>query len=203
MTDVTEEVLKAAKGITEPTEKDKAINVKIAEMTDAIEKGKDDIKARITEMYNGKQYMLFVYKVIKDIRIVYAPPLSIGKFGGEIDNWMWPRHTGDFSFLRAYVAPDGKGAEYATENVPFKPKVWLKVAKEPLKDGDFTFIVGFPGGTTRYRSSNSVEWNFDYNYPFSIKISRKSSILWTRQTKGNPEGELKVASFQVRTCRMC
>ena len=197
MDDVTLDVLKAAKGITDPIAKEKAINVKVTEMTDAIEKGKDDVLARVAEMYNGKQYMLFVYKEIKDIRIVYAPPLSIGKFGGEIDNWMWPRHTGDFSFLRAYVAPDGKGAEYAADNVPFKPKVWLKVAKEPLKDGDFTFIVGFPGFTTRYRSSNSVEWNFNYNYPFSIKNFQDIINIMDEQTKGNPEGELKVASFRA------
>jgi hypothetical protein len=197
MTDVTEEVLMAGKGITDPTAKEKAINVKIAEMTDAIEKEKDDVKARIAEMYNGKQYMLFVYKEIRDIRIVYAPPLSIGKFGGEIDNWMWPRHTGDFSFLRAYVAPDGKGADYAAENVPFKPKVWLMVAKEPLKDGDFTFIVGFPGFTTRYRSSNSVEWNFKYNYPFAIQNFQEIINIMDEQTKGSPEGELKVASFRA------
>jgi len=196
MDDVTHDILKAANGITDPTEKEKAINVKIAEMTDAIEKVKEDVKARIAEMYNGKQYILFVYKEIKDMRIVYAPPLSIGKFGGETDNWMWPRHTGDFSFLRAYVSPDGKGVDYAADNVPFKPKIWLKVAKEPLKDGDFTFIVGFPGGTTRYRSSNSVEWNFKYNYPFSIQNFQEIINIMDEKTKGDPEGELKVASFR-------
>jgi hypothetical protein len=197
MTDVTSDVLKSGEGIAEPTAKEKAINLKIAEMTDAIEKGKDDVLATISEMYNGKQYMLFVYKVIKDIRIVYAPPQSIGKFGGEIDNWMWPRHTGDFSFMRAYVAPDGKGTEYAEENVPFKPKVWLKVATEPLKDGDFTFIVGFPGFTTRYRSSNSVKWNFEYNYPYAIQNFQEIINIMDEKTKDNRDGELKVASFRA------
>jgi len=132
---------------------------KLAKITDAIEKKADDIQARVTAMYNGKQYILFVYKVFKDIRIVYAPPSSIGKYGGDIDNWMWPRHTGDFSFLRVYCTPEGNGAGFSEDNVPYKPKVWLKAAQEDLKDGDFTFIMGYPGTTTRYRTSNSANWN--------------------------------------------
>ena len=125
-------------------------------MNESAEKKKDDLDSRVAEMFNGKQYIQFVYKVFKDIRIVYAPPSSIGNYGGDIDNWMWPRHTGDFSFLRVYATPGGDGAEYDEANVPYKPKVWLKVAKDELKKGDFTFIVGFPGFTTRYRTSNSA-----------------------------------------------
>ena len=102
MKDVTAEILDAVKGITDPTEKNKKTNEKIAKMTEAITKDKDDIDASVAEMYNGKQYILFVHKVFKDIRIVYAPHSSIGNYGGETDNWMWPRHTGDFSFLRVY-----------------------------------------------------------------------------------------------------
>ncbi len=159
MKDVTGEVTAAGAGITDAAEKDKKINEKIQAMTDAIEKEKDDIQAIVSEMYNGKQYILFVYKVFKDVRIVYAPPLSIGNYGGETDNWMWPRHTGDFSFMRVYCAPDGSGREYNRENVPYRPKLWLKAAKEGLKDGDFTFVLGYPGFTTRYRTSTSVHCN--------------------------------------------
>lgn len=113
MRDVTAEVSAAGKGIADPVERDQAINREIAGMTDKLEKGKEDVRALVSELYNGKQYMLYVYKQFKDIRIVYSPPLSIGKYGGETDNWMWPRHTGDFSFLRVYVAPDGTGREYS------------------------------------------------------------------------------------------
>ena len=85
------------------------------------------IKAEVSEMFVGQSYLLFRYKTIKDVRLVYIPPLSIGEFGGESDNWIWPRHTGDFSFLRAYVAPDGNSADYSEENVPFTPKKFLEV----------------------------------------------------------------------------
>jgi hypothetical protein len=193
--DVTHEVLEAATGITDPTEKDKKINVKIAAMTEVYEKDKKDIRAQITQMFNGQQYMLFVYKEFKDIRIVYSPPLSIGNYGGETDNWMWPRHTGDFSFLRVYVAPDGTGSEYNVQNIPYKPKVWLRTAKENLKADDFTFIMGFPGQTTRYRSSTSVHWNQEYNYPFAIKNFKEIIDLMDELTKNDPAGKIKVASL--------
>ncbi len=197
MKNVTPEVLKVAKGIADPTERDKKINEKIASMTEAIEKDGDDIDATVASMYNGKEYYLFVYKVFKDIRIVYAPPISIGKYGGEIDNWMWPRHTGDFSFMRVYVSPDGKGTEFSKDNVPYKPKVWLKVATEDLKDGDLAFIIGFPGSTTRYRTSNSAEWNYTHTYPSSIKNFQEVIDLLDEYTKNDPEGKIKVASLRA------
>lgn len=196
MKDVTQEVVEAAKGITDPTEKEKKINAKITAMTDNYEKDKKDTKAQIAEMFNGKQYMLFVFKEFKDIRIVYSPPLSIGNYGGETDNWMWPRHTGDFSFLRVYVAPDGTGSEFDIKNIPYKPKVWLHTAKENLKADDFTFIIGFPGQTTRYRSSTSVHWNQEYNYPFAIKNFSEIIDLLDEVTKNDPAGKIKVASLK-------
>jgi hypothetical protein len=196
MKDVTSEVTDAARGITDPVARDKKINTKIAEMTDALEKGKDDISANVSEMYNGKQYILFVYKEFKDIRLVYSPPLSIGNFGGETDNWMWPRQTGDFSFMRIYVAPDGTGKEYSKDNVPYKPKIWLKVSTTPLKDGDFNFIVGYPGNTTRYRTATSVRWNEEYNYPFSISNFKEILDLCDEITKHDAAGKLKVANFE-------
>ena len=194
--DVTGEILDAAKGITDPMERQKKMDEKIASMTEAIEKDKPDVEAVVSEMFNGRQYMQYTYKVFKDIRIVYSPPLSIGNYGGETDNWMWPRHTGDFSFLRVYVAPDGTGREYDPANVPYKPGVWLKIANEPLKDGDLTFVIGFPGFTTRYRSSTSVQWNQDYNYPFSIRNFQEIIDLLDEVTKNDPAGVIKVASLK-------
>ncbi len=195
MKDVTAEVLAAAKGLTDPTEKNKKINEKIAEMTKASKNGKEDIEASVSQMYNGRQYILYIHKVLKDVRLVYAPPSSIGNYGGETDNWMWPRHTGDFSFFRVYCAPDGSGKEYAADNVPYHPKVWLKVAKDFLKDGDFNFIIGYPGQTTRYRSSTSVYYNEHYNYPFSIKNFREIIDLCDQLTKNNRDGQIKVANL--------
>ena len=195
MKDVTSEVLEAVKGISDPGERVDKINKKIAEMTEAITKGKDDTEANIAEMYNGNQYVLFVSKVFKDVRLVYSPPLSIGNYGGETDNWMWPRHTGDFSFMRVYVSPDGAGKEYSRDNIPYKPQVWLKVANDFLKDKDFTFIIGYPGNTTRYRSSNSVDWNQNINYPFAIKNFKEIISLLEEKTKDDPEGKIKVANL--------
>lgn len=197
MKDVTAEIHKIAEGEEDPMAKDKKIREKMVKMVEAIEKDAEDMSARVAEMYNGKQYILFVYKVFKDIRIVYSPPLSIGNFGGETDNWMWPRHTGDFSFLRVYVSPDGKGSEYSLDNIPYKPKVWLKVAQDDLREGDFTFIVGFPGFTTRYRTSNSAHWNLNYNYPFVVQNFGEIIELLDKNTKDNKEGSLKVASLRT------
>jgi hypothetical protein len=195
MKDVTADVLASVKGITDPVEKDKKVNSKIAEMAEAIRKKGEDTEAVIVPMYNGKQYIMYTYKVFKDIRIVYAPPLAIGNYGGEIDNWMWPRHTGDFSFVRVYVSPDGLGREYSADNVPYKPKTWLKVAQSNLKEGDFNFIMGYPGSTTRYRTSNSVRWNLNYNYPFSVENYRDIISLSDELTKNDPAGALKMASL--------
>lgn len=195
MKDVTEEVLAGTKKITDPVERDKKVNEKIAKMTEAVSKDGSDLEAQIVPMYNGKQYIEFIHKVFRDIRIVYSPPRSIGNYGGEIDNWMWPRHTGDFSFLRVYVSPDGKGVAYSPDNVPYKPAVWLKVAREGLKDGDFTFIIGYPGFTTRYRTATSVHWNQEYNYPFSIRNFKEVIALADELTKDDPAGKLKVASL--------
>ncbi|MEK7856882.1 MAG: S46 family peptidase, partial [Acidobacteriota bacterium] len=121
---------------------------------------------RIQMMNNGYFYYLFQTKQIKDVRVVYAPPRNIGVFGGDPDNFEWTRHTGDFTFLRAYTAPDGSSAEYSATNVPYKPKKFLTMNIGGLKEDDFVFVMGYPGGTTRYRESQSIEYARDANFPF-------------------------------------
>lgn len=123
------------------------------------EKAGKDIRATVANMYSGNVYYLFRFKRIKDIRIAYAPPRDLGNFGGDIDNWMWPRHTCDFTFLRAYVSKDNEGVDYDTENVPYKPKSFLKISTEGFKDGDFSFVMGYPGRT--YRNYTLDELKFD------------------------------------------
>ena len=145
MKDVTSEVLAATKKVTDPVEKDKKVKARIEEITRAADAKGSDLESTVAAMYEGKQYILYTYKVFKDIRIVYSPPLSIGNYGGETDNWMWPRHTGDFSFMRVYVSPEGQGREFNAENIPYKPAVWLKVAQGDLKDGDFQFYYRISG----------------------------------------------------------
>jgi hypothetical protein len=195
MKDVTKEVIKAGKKINDPVKRQKAIDRKIKRMTDKIEKGKKDIDARVASMFNGKQYILFVYKRFDDIRVVYVPPKAIGNYGGDIDNWMWPRHTGDFSFMRIYMAPDGTGRKYNKENIPYKAKFWLKVAKTGLKEGDQTFILGYPGGTMRYRSTYSVDHNFNFNYPRRIKLFKEIITLLESFEKDSLTAKMKVAGL--------
>ncbi len=195
MKDVTDEILSAVSDITDPVERDRKINEKITEMTRAAEKKGADTEADVVALFEGKQYMMHTYKVFKDIRIVYSPPISIGNYGGEIDNWMWPRHTGDFSFMRVYVNAAGEGTEYSPENVPYKPQVWLKPSMGDIDEGDFNFIIGYPGFTTRYRSSNSVDWNLNRNYPFTVSNFREVVAISNELTKDDHAGELKMASL--------
>ncbi|MFH0881645.1 MAG: S46 family peptidase [bacterium] len=170
--DVTAEVQAAGAKIKDPVKKRRAILKKMTELEE-IERAKgEDIDATVAELYDGILYHLYVYKRFRDIRIVFAPPQSIGNYGSEIDNWMWPRHTGDFTYLRAYVSPDGVSREYSAENVPYQPKKWLKISTDNLNEGDMTFIIGFPGKTDRYASHYDVEFYRDVQYPYSIATNQ-------------------------------
>lgn len=137
-----------------------------------------DYEAKVSSMYEGNAYYLFVYEVFKDVRLVGAPPSSVGKFGGDTDNWMWPRHTGDFSIFRVYTAPDGSPAEYSTENVPLKPKKYLKVNIQGPKDGDFAMIMGYPGTTNRHLIASEVEEVINHENAIRVKVrTEKLDIL--------------------------
>jgi hypothetical protein len=193
--DVTSEFARCEK-IKDPTEREKAVDLKIKEMTTNIEKGKKDISADIGKMYNGKQYILFIYKRYDDVRVVYVPPASVGNYGGEIDNWMWPRHTGDFSFMRIYMAPDGTGRPYDKTNVPYKSKYWLKIAQDGLKDGDQTFVLGYPGRTTRYRTSSDVADSLNHVYPLRIKYFKEVIDILEGFEKDSQVAKAKVAGMK-------
>ncbi|MBX3288778.1 MAG: S46 family peptidase [Acidobacteria bacterium] len=130
------------------------------------EKASKGSTIRIQSMNNGYFHYLFQTRQIQDIRVVYAPPRNIGVFGGDPDNFEWTRHTGDFTFLRAYTAPDGSSAPYSANNVPYKAKKFLTMNADGVKDGDFVFVLGYPGATTRYRESQSIEYARDANFPF-------------------------------------
>ncbi len=133
---------------------------------------------RVQVLNNGYHAYLFQTRQVKDIRVVYAPPRNIGVFGGDPDNFEWTRHTGDFTFLRAYVAPDGSAADYSAANVPYKPKRFLTANIGGLKENDFVFVLGYPGGTVRYRESQSIEYARDANFPFlSSWLAARSSAL--------------------------
>lgn len=168
--DVSEEVLSAIENISDPLERTKALAAKTKSLAEAASNEKESIVADVSEMFAGKTYVLFRYRIIRDVRLVYAPPQSIGNFGGETDNWVWPRHTGDFSLMRAYVAPDGKAVPYSKDNVPFKPKKYLRINPNGVEEGDFTFILGYPGRTFRHRPAEFIKYQQEYLMPFVANL---------------------------------
>ncbi|MEM7561261.1 MAG: S46 family peptidase, partial [Planctomycetota bacterium] len=113
-------------------------------------------------------YVLFLYTYIKDVRLVFAPPASVGNYGGEIDNWEWPRHTGDFSFMRAYVAPDGSTAEYSKDNVPYQPKRFIQVEAKGVDEGDYVMLIGYPGRTARHKTASFLEYEQNVRLPYVV-----------------------------------
>jgi len=164
--DVSADVLRAVKPSMGPEERTRATERRIKEIVAAAEKAEPGKRAEVSEMFAGKTYVLFVYAYLRDIRLVYVPPRSIGNFGGEVDNWMWPRHTGDFSFLRAYIGPDGAPAEFAGANVPYRPKRFLKVAPEGVRENDFVFLLGYPGRTYRHAASSFLAYEEEVRMPY-------------------------------------
>jgi hypothetical protein len=164
--DVSEQVLAAIKPEMDLAERTKAIEKRIKEIVAEVEKNNLGKRAEVAEMFIGKTYVLFVYTYLRDIRLVYVPPRSIGEFGGEEDNWMWPRHTGDFSFMRAYVGPDGSPADFSAKNVPYRPKRVIKIAPEGVRESDFVFILGYPGRTYRHQTSHYLAYEEEIRMPY-------------------------------------
>lgn len=164
--DVSDEVLSVINKNMTLAERTKAIEKKTKEIITQVEAEQAGKRASVSEMFIGKTYVLFIYNYLKDVRLVYAPPRSIGNFGGEDDNWMWPRHTGDFSIMRAYVAPDGSPADYSPENIPYTPKKVIKIAPEGVNEEDFVFILGYPGRTYRHRTSHFLDYEYNVRMPF-------------------------------------
>ncbi len=192
--DATRKVLSAVNDSMSDLERFNAIEKRVKEIVKYGEEGRD-VECRVVSFFEGMQYKLFTYFVCKDVRIVYAPPASIGNYGGDIDNWMWPRHTGDFSFLRAYVAPDGKSAEYAKENVPYKPAVHLSMSTSSIKENDFSMIIGYPGRTGRHATSYAIAQMQDYSYPKRIAMFKDWLAILGEEAKRGEDIEIKVAQF--------
>ena len=145
----------------------------------------DGYRCKVYSFHGGLEYYLVKQLEIRDVRLVYNPAASVGKYGGDVDNWMWPRHTGDYSFYRAYVSKDGKPADFSKDNVPFEPKSFLKVSAKGVSEGDFVMVAGYPGRTNRYRTANEVENQFEWAYPEG-KILRERIIDIIKETA--PEG---------------
>lgn len=177
-------------------------NKKIAEVMAKIEKEATEgttYNAKVKAMFENAEFYLFVYETFTDVRLVGAPPSSIGKFGGDTDNWMWPRHTGDFTLLRVYSGKDGKPAPYATDNVPHKPKKSLAISLDGVKDGDFTMVMGNPGRTDRYLTSEGVKLLLDQTAPAIVKIRTRKLDIYKQDMDADPKVKIQYASKYART----
>ncbi len=192
-TDVTREVEAAAPAGADDLARQKAIEAKQKQLVAECEKRKS-ARCRVAAFDGGLQYALVDTTELADVRLVYAPPRAVGEFGGEVDNWMWPRHTGDFSIARAYVAPDGSPASYSKENVPFKPEFYLPIARNGVKPGDFVMVLGYPGRTYRSLTAAEMAERKELFFPGRVDLYGEYIRIMEETTKGSPEGTIAVAS---------
>ena len=191
--DVTKEVEEELKGLTW-AERVKKLPEVYKSITDKVA-DKDNAKAgRIYSMFKDNQYIMYVYQTYRDVRLVGAPPESVGKFGGDTDNWEWPRHTGDFSVFRVYADKNGRPADFSKDNTPLKPKHFLPVSIKGIKDGDFAMIYGYPGGTNRYETSYGIKLKNDIDNPSLVVLRDMRLKTMYEQMRKDPAVKLKLAS---------
>ncbi len=198
MDNVTARVLEKVTDEMNDSERQSIVDAAIAKIErEASEKGKYDVIVK--SMFDNNEFYLFVYQTYSDIRLVGTPPSSIGKFGGDTDNWMWPRHTGDFSMFRIYTAPDGSPASYSKDNVPLKPKHYLPVSIKGVHKDDFSMIFGFPGTTNRYMTSHGVDMQIKQSNPAVVKIRDKKLEIMRSYMDADPKIKLQYASKYAQT----
>lgn len=191
--DVTAEV-EAQAGTLTGTDRINKVNEAIAAINKKYSDESKQIIARVSSLFKGNQFLVFVYQRYSDIRLAGAPSESVGKFGGDTDNWEWPRHTGDFSIFRVYMSKDGQPANYSPENVPLKPKYFLPVSIKGFKDGDYAMIYGYPGSTNRYETSYGVKQKVDTDNPTLVKLRDMRLKFMFEEMKKDPGVKLQLAS---------
>ena len=191
--DVTNEVMDSLKGLS-GAERVRRQNAVLASINKRMSDASKFIETRISSLFKGNQFLAFVYQRYSDIRLVGAPPESVGKFGGDTDNWEWPRHTGDYSIFRVYMSPDGQPAKYSDKNVPLKPKWYLPVSIKSLKDGDYAMIYGYPGGTNRYETSYGIKQKIDIDNPTLVKLRDMRLKYMFEEMKKDPAIKLQLSS---------
>lgn len=191
--DVSERVLQGLESTTDPILRAQTIQDNIKAIAEEDQKANPELKIEISEMFVGRSYTLFRYIYLQDVRLVMAPPLTIGQFGGDTDNWEWPRHNGDFSLVRAYVGKDGKPAPYSEDNIPYTPQKFLKINPSGTKEGDFVFIMGYPGRTFRHESAAYLAFQEDHHLPRIQEGFKYQIDAIKRHTEGNTAEQLAYA----------
>jgi hypothetical protein len=193
MADVSDQVLEGVSEKMTEAERKKLISENSARITSKAKEG-NHYEAVVRPFYYGNQYYLFVQEVFKDVRLVGAPPAGIGKFGGDTDNWMWPRHTGDFALFRIYTDKNGKPAEYSPENIPYQSKHFFKLSTKGVKEGDFTMVYGYPGATQEYLPSYAVKLITEQSNPHKIKIREEILSIMDRGMESDPAVRIKYSA---------
>ncbi|MCB9718882.1 MAG: S46 family peptidase [Myxococcales bacterium] len=192
--DVTEAIRALAEAETDPAARVRAVERARSEMVAQCEAEHPGHSCQVAEFYNGHEYQLLRYLELLDVRLVFAPPSSIGNYGGEIDNWMWPRHAGDFTLLRAYVGPDGKPAAHSPDNVPYQPSTILEVSPQGVEPGEFVAILGYPGRTNRYLPAPEVKRQLEQFLPARVALYGEWIEVMERLGAADPEVRIKVAA---------
>ena len=192
--DVTALVLGSVPSTAVGEERADMVAANVKGLTKELEEKNEGMSISVVSFFGGNQYFAFVYEVFNDVRLVGTPPSSIGKFGGDTDNWMWPRHTGDFSIFRVYADKDNKPAKYSKENVPYKAERHLEISLDGVEEGDFAMIMGFPGSTTRYMTSYEIDYMLQVDNPQRIYVrGERQAILWEAM-EASDEIRIKYAS---------
>jgi len=193
MEDVTKQVLAGIAQGTAEAEREKQVQANGQKVAQAAIQG-THYQSFVRPMFGGNEYYLFVTEVFQDVRLVGAPPSSIGKFGGDTDNWAWPRHTGDFSIFRIYAGPDNKPAPYSPQNVPFKPRHHLPISLAGIKPGDFTLVFGFPGRTNEYLTSWGVDEVYSIDDPARVKVRTALLKIWDQDMQASDKVRIQYAA---------
>ncbi|MEZ4759800.1 MAG: S46 family peptidase, partial [Flavobacteriales bacterium] len=197
MEDVTSRMMEAIAGASDEAARESAL-AEVAEKLVAEATAEGHLNAVIRAFNYGNSYLLIVTETYRDVRLVGAPPSGIGKFGGDTDNWMWPRHTGDFSLFRIYAGPDNLPADPAPTNVPFRPRHSLPIALDGVKEGDFAMIFGFPGRTQRYLSSYEVRHIMERQDPLRIRMRKASLAVIDQAMRSDDRTRIQYAAKQSR-----
>ncbi len=192
--DVTERLNKAVAKAKNEADYKKRWDKEIEKIKAEATKADPTLTARVTSFYNDNMYLLITSRTFKDIRFVGAPPSSIGKFGADTDNWMWPRHTGDFSVFRVYADKNNNPAEYSEDNVPYVPKQSLKISLKGVKENDYAMIIGFPGRTTRFMSSEEAKETQNINNAISIYVRGEKQNIWMADMEADPKVRIQYSS---------
>lgn len=192
--DVTERLNKAVAKAKNEADYKKRWDKEVEKIKAEATKADPTLNARVTSFYNDNMYLLITSRTFKDIRFVGAPPSSIGKFGADTDNWMWPRHTGDFSVFRVYADKNNNPAEYSEDNVPYTPKQSLKISLKGVKENDYAMIIGFPGRTTRFMSSEEAKETQNINNAISIYVRGEKQKIWMADMEADPKVRIQYSS---------